>query len=362
MEEDLSIKRKKPDETSKKSRFFAHKPPSTESAGSGGDPSQHAGPSRLHDPIKENVPPLEQDADLDVDFQISDNEQEDDFDLEPDFVEQEDGYISPPPSWDDDDDDDGSSSDNMSPDLSSPVRTRKVEDDDDFGVDPISSPPTTKRCRDGRVLVCDTPTPTPDPLADLARTRSKQQSVRGVDLRHAFGDELTSEIDCFDDDGGGHVEDDTPSRAPSPQAPMEADVEIEIDLEMDDIDDTAARTEIVATGWWAKYAMDGRSVTVRIRRMSQAVVLMTETLQRHATLKRRDTTVTPTGRHSATAVHPSAARRSDPRKNVLFAHLEDKDAPDVRPSNRSNLTPELGANPSSSVVASDAEARFAKFR
>lgn len=85
-------------------------------------------------------------------------------------------------------------------------------------------------------------------------------------------------------------------------------------------------------------------------------------MQRHVTLKRRDTTVTPAGRHSATAIHPSAARRSDSRKKSLFVDLERKG---THVAHARDCTPELGANPSDFIVeeiVSDAQARFARFR
>ncbi|OSC96181.1 hypothetical protein PYCCODRAFT_269476 [Trametes coccinea BRFM310] len=94
---------------------------------------------------KENVPCDDADADTEATAGDADEADEDVCMGEPDFVEQEEGYLSPAPSlaqWD-------------SPDISSPVRpkTRRSTadgdewDDDEFDADVLSSPPLHRHTR-----------------------------------------------------------------------------------------------------------------------------------------------------------------------------------------------------------------------
>jgi hypothetical protein len=207
-----------------------------------------AGPSRTLNFVedeKENVPM----SDEDLDFAT---------DLAEDPVTQEDGYISPAPCYSHQD----------TPDLSSPLRpgaTRKGEVDDgleEFGADTISSPETSKVAPHRRfrpieklewpqshILVRDTPVPD---------QRDKEDERKdGPDLGDLFDDDMTSEIDCFDE----NTPDTTPPITPADSSQMEVELGMSVDdFESVDMEaeDIAARTEVVANGWWDKWGHAGK--------------------------------------------------------------------------------------------------------
>lgn len=202
---------------------------------------------------------------------------------EPDVVTQEEGYLSPTESFARCD----------TPELSSPVRpgtfSSKVgnKEDDDFGADVLSSPPTHRHKRHAekgrrlapradhhhlghvvvggpsKVLVFGTP---PRPPADPSTSTI---GVPGPDLRDVFEDwtDLESEIDeCCDDS----LESAASSHGPiTPELSREFDVENAADLGEDEIipDDAeqidmraiAIRNEKVANGWWEKYSRGGNT-------------------------------------------------------------------------------------------------------
>jgi len=207
-----------------------------------------AGPSRVRDfeeDEKENIPM----SDEDLDFIM---------DIPEDPVTQEDGYLSPAPSF----------SRLDTPELSSPLRpgvTRKRETDDnfdDFDVEAVSSPEASKlvprrhSCSIERLewlrgedLVRDIPVSF-DHSAGADETKLKD----GPDLRDMLDDDMTSEIDCFDED----TLDPTPPNTPDNSGQIDA--ALGVDLDTDDLEpeeleaeSIVARTDIVASGWWEKW-------------------------------------------------------------------------------------------------------------
>jgi hypothetical protein len=242
MDEDLAAKRKKIDGTPPRiSRFFGS-PSKTTSQCEDLQPeevSDACAHCAVKENVKENVPPLsDDDVDLDMDKAESENN----------FVMQEDGYVSPSSPYDRDD---------STSELSSPDKPVRAVEDDDFEVDAISSPPITRSHRkaggSGAMLFLGTRRPGPD---------RQGQADEVVDLRDVFMDDSTSDIDVFEDEQGargiGSLE--TVSPSPSPQTPVDEDGDLELELELTDIEAEAsvARTDIVATGWWMKYAANGK--------------------------------------------------------------------------------------------------------
>lgn len=208
-----------------------------------------AGPSRIREygtEDKENAP-------------VSDEDLE--FPMDEDPVTQEDGYISPSPS---------SCSRFDTPDLSSPprldaMRQKHFEDSlDDFGAEAISSPvaqkPTPRQQRvrsleklnwsQGEVLVRDTPAP-PDKEDDSITVRN------GPDLRDMFGDDVASEIDCFEEEDGLEP---TPPATPDDSGEMDVGLGDWADLEPEELEAEAVvtRAEVVANGWWQKWGHAGK--------------------------------------------------------------------------------------------------------
>jgi exonuclease-1 len=227
-----------------------------------------AGPSRLVEFVedeKENVPM----SDEDLDFAM---------DLPDDPVTQEDGYMSPAPSF----------SRLDTPDLSSPLRpgatrTKRECDDgfDDFGADTISSPVAPKvaprhpsrsieklEWSQDNILDRDTPV-----VSDQNVKRATR--IDGPDLRDTFDDDITSEIDCFDED----TLDTTPPITPDDSGRVEEelgmdidDLEPDLELEAEAID---TRTEIVANGWWAKWGRAGKDKEGKFRVRVQSIPMFT---------------------------------------------------------------------------------------
>ena len=208
-------------------------------------------------------------SDEDLDFAM---------DLPDDPVTQEDGYMSPAPSF----------SRLDTPDLSSPLRpgatrTKRECDDgfDDFGADTISSPVAPKvaprhpsrsieklEWSQDNILDRDTPV-----VSDQNVKRATR--IDGPDLRDTFDDDITSEIDCFDED----TLDTTPPITPDDSGRVEEelgmdidDLEPDLELEAEAID---TRTEIVANGWWAKWGRAGKDKEGKFRVRVQSIPMFT---------------------------------------------------------------------------------------
>ncbi|KAI0066882.1 hypothetical protein BV25DRAFT_1255804 [Artomyces pyxidatus] len=181
-------------------------------------------------------------------------------------VTQEDGYLSPAASLTRLD----------TPDLSSPPRppgTRPRRGTDDFGAERLSSP-VLERARSEsplgrphasapRVLVQDTP------------MRKRAYGLDGPDLRDLFDEE---------EDAGAAPQSSfsTQSSTSGPETPADVDGDL---LELDEVPLGAAR-QAVAKGWWTKWARAEAGP---------------------APLRRRETTVTPDGRHKAFRFRPHTA-------------------------------------------------------
>ncbi|KAJ7108708.1 hypothetical protein C8R44DRAFT_803402 [Mycena epipterygia] len=312
MDRDIAAKRKRQENAAPaatQSRFFTA--PITSTSRVEAD-TPVAGPSRP-DASKENVPALNEDdedvyfqeTDLDVDLEWDSTslvvlpERDDDMhmvDVEEldDGVEQEDGYISPTPSRSRD-----------AEDLSSPLR-------------PGATPPPRKRVKKERVVNCeevDAVSSPPEeargrqlrlPALSLCRSRSRSPSgtilvaaspdpprtvLVGPDLRDAFGDERTSDIDCFEDEVSGSGS--TPTPSPSPRTPDD-DVSGDLVLALMDPEEaeaqaSVARAEVVAAGWRHQFANRGGKAHAKGRETP--------------TLRRRETNVTPAGRHLPINAH-----------------------------------------------------------
>lgn len=178
-------------------------------------------------------------------------ELEDFLDEPPDPVVQEDGYLSPGPSY----------FRSATPDLSSPVRpyspARNLHDGgDDFGADIISSPTvvratTQHTLRQGlslekekiNILVRETP----PPMADTDPTNE----IEGPDLRDVLDIEALGDID---EDEITMSSCSTPGRITLEDSGMNDGYEsLEEDLGTE-VGARGKRTEIVASGWWNKWA------------------------------------------------------------------------------------------------------------
>ncbi|KAG0706957.1 exodeoxyribonuclease 1 [Suillus ampliporus] len=201
------------------------------------------------------------------------------LDEPPDPVTQEDGYLSPSRSY----------FRSATPDLSSPVRPynpsrRDHGDGDDFGADIISSPtavraisqPILRQCvlpktEKVNVLVRETPPP-----------MGSTDEIEGPDLRDVLDIEAPGDSDAIDEDG---ITPASSSSTPGPITPEDrgANDEFDIDESVEDIVTEASarakRTEIVASGWWNKWALNKEPRTSKT-----------------TMLRRRETTITPDGR------------------------------------------------------------------
>jgi hypothetical protein len=273
MDRELSAKRKKMEAKEGspiRSRFFA----------SGSVENRARTP--VAGPSKENVPPFEE---LDLDFEAVDEGPE-----IIDLVEQEDGYISPSPVGDDTD------VGTDAPDFSSPVRSRdnRGELDGEFDAEPISSPPGSRRQDQrphgrqkiedsegdelkGRVLVGATP----------LRSRSRCQAASTaseagnlgvrVDLRDVFGDDMTSEIGCFEEEGGistptavrvrSHARSSTTPQQKTSLGHERVITMIDRDEETEELEARAQviRNGTVSLGWSERWSFGGKSSSCRLR-------------------------------------------------------------------------------------------------
>lgn len=252
MDEDIAAKKKKREaslspkkpKAFKESRFFGGEIPNSTPGGS--EIVAKPGPSGLRVIDKENTPLPGDDLDIIIDDPN-------------DPVTQEDGYISPSPSF--------SRMVTPGPDISSPSRpghSFKRDDNDNFDADALSSPVTTtlapqRRPRSiGRLQwSCgDVHVELPETSALPGEKQAPTNAQGGPDLRDMFGGDPTSEIDCFDEN--------TPDPTPpvmTPDAERELDVDLEFEDELEDdmgIKAVAASTELVASGWWAKWGHTGR--------------------------------------------------------------------------------------------------------
>ncbi|KAJ3905295.1 exodeoxyribonuclease 1 [Lentinula edodes] len=241
---------------------------------------------------KENIASEEMEPAFDGDSLIAqpcvDSEIEEDFQFEASSVEQEDGYISPTPSISKDEED------FSSPPKPHPKhRVSPLADKDDF-VDPISSPPAAQPSvslqRPRRLF--HSPSPVHIDLVKVLVEASpdKRLEVKGgiVDLRDCFGNDPSSEIDY-----SGSDEDSATPPYPSPLTPDElihqsqnraliTDSNFE-ELEPEDPEEkelkaSASRTQVVAARWQERWAHGSSYPNT-------------------AFLKRRETSITPTGRH-----------------------------------------------------------------
>lgn len=367
MDLDIAMKKKwrgGPTPKITQSKFFGQEPASSEkpktttrkASGSQGRKEvvmSVPGPSRLREE-KENIyividgddDDTEIDAEpitiLDSDCDVSLVAQDTEMDLEelPDneMVKQEDGYISPTSSCSGD-----------AQDLSSPYRPRRRWRSSDIGgpevldfAEAISSPPQTKRrpsrlpsrasLRTSRSL-----TPTRGHRDDSSLRKIKVcerpipvRALSGPDLRDSFGDELMSEIDCFEDEGRSTSGPNSPP-LPSPATPNNKDCTdqgvdvIVVDLLEDPEESLAralvARTEVVANGWRDRWAHGSGSKRELYLQASKTPLF-----------RRRETNVTPAGRHSTLqpqshlCSYPRVTPRPAPSKSIL----KPKRGPDKR--------------------------------
>jgi hypothetical protein len=273
MEHDLDVKRKRLDEQRNakavQSRFFVGKaiaiPPSSPR-----DRTPIAGSSKTRqETSKENIPLFEE---SETAPQIEEN-----FDP----VTQEDGYISPP-NFDELGDGD---TETDFPNLSSPVRPHHDGDDGDFGVDPVSSPPISRRS-DCQVTKAQLRAKVPmraGPVRHLPLQRSDQQASdakpKGPKSRNILSEDLTSEIDCSEDecrtirdvDKTGIRELCSPTPEPLHQvAPMGNAID---DAMIDRVEETErleaqaklARCSAVSHGWSEKWSFCGTRDRSRLR-------------------------------------------------------------------------------------------------
>jgi exonuclease-1 len=112
----------------------------------------------------------------------------------------------------------------------------------------------------------------------------------GPDLRDAFDDHRTSDIDCFEDDAPV-ASGSTPTPSPSPLTPedeMSGDLALAlVDPEEAEAEANATRSEAVAAGWRERWVLPNSKDKGRAT----------------PTLRRRETNVTPAGRHLPINAH-----------------------------------------------------------
>lgn len=184
-----------------------------------------------------------------------------------DPVTQEDGYLSPSPSY----------FRSATPDLSSPVRPYNParhdhRDGDDFGADIVPSPTAVRTITRHALHQCLLPKKekvsilvreTPPPMNGIGSA----DEIEGPDLRDVLDIELPWDIDAIDDD---IITSASSSSTTGPITPEDNVTEASA---------RAKRTEIVANGWWNKWALN------KDLRTSKTSVL-----------RRCETTITPDGR------------------------------------------------------------------
>ncbi|KAL1695188.1 exodeoxyribonuclease 1 [Schizophyllum commune] len=261
--------------------------------------------SRSRPPDKENVQPRastsKEPAD-DFDSVLAHPADEEMEDVsEGEGVDQEDGYISP------------AQYDCMdAADLSSPTRPRRTEDfdgedDEDFGVEPVSSPVAHIKRRHtlphSRVAFPVIAKRTPIKLDDRPFSRresapvassSRRTVVAGPTLEDLITDEQSSDIDGFEDDpGSGNTSSDAPP-TPSPETPQQAGETRVLLVDDDGEGQRSTAFEAVAKGWREKWSHGGRVSSILVR---------------------RETTVTPQGRRTPLPARPPRDPGSVPRSS-----------------------------------------------
>ena len=373
MDQDIAAKKKKREASlspkkpkgSKESRFFGGETPNSTLRRCETVAMSVAG-SGLHVIDKENTPLLGDD----LDFIMDDSN---------DPVTQEDGYISPSPSF--------SRMVTPDPDISSPSRpdSFKYDDNDDFDADALSSPVTTTLAPQRRPHAierlqwgCGIQPRETSTLPGEKQALNNAQG--GPDLRDMFGDDPTSEIDCFDE---GNTPDPTPPVTPDAERGLDVDLESEDELEDDmGIKAVAASTEIVASGWWAKWANTGKGkgprnlVRVLLLDLHQTRgedVDVTSAQHPRPALMRRETNITPTGveRRRVTQPQSSSTRHmksrpkprlfgkpSDIRKSLVFMQAVPMGGDTVA----RRLTGDSSGSDLADEIVSTAPSRLSRFR
>lgn len=280
-----------------------------------------AGPSRLSSENKENVCIVIDDSDeinLEEDIEsnasiVAQGEVDPETEMvldDPswhDIVEQEDGYISPTPSCS------GDVQDFSSPLVPryTPVRKHEVDLRDSvdryFGTEAVSSPPSEVKLKRRRLSDSISRQPYRTRSLDLPRIHghaAQRPNAQGitcvpsasfpeVDLRGSFGDDRTSDIDSSDNETkNASGSNSPPTPTPSPLTPVTQEeipaLAVTDDDVLTDTEDSEAqanefRKQAVITGWRQQWALN-----------------KAPGIPRHATpkLKRRETNVTPAGRHT----------------------------------------------------------------
>ncbi|CAL1699692.1 unnamed protein product [Somion occarium] len=330
LDHDLAAKRKKREETERPatparytptdtpSRFFGVASSSTMKLPAGIELERTAGPSRprLSEGNKENITSIDED-------------EVDEFSCEEeaDPVMQEDGYISPSPSLSRFD----------TPELSSPLRPGtsssklSVDDmeDDGFGADILSSPPSIRskppafrkgrntraptpvdQQHAGRVLVCSTPTKSGKVKTDM---------VPGPDLQDIFSD-WNDVGDHFDNSADISVASEASSHGPNTPEDSRILREIQVAEALDEIlsddednSELRARQQRIVDGWRKQYASRPRKFPA------------------YGAPRRRETTITPEGRQrlkNSLAPKTASTAKHSPRqkppitRTTAFVNLE----------------------------------------
>ncbi|KDQ58543.1 hypothetical protein JAAARDRAFT_671449 [Jaapia argillacea MUCL 33604] len=307
------------------SRFFGGSPAIPAPSPIGGPPN--AGNLRVEGFEKENIDIEEIDLAIYVDDDIITEESRVD-----DGVEQEDGYISPSPSMNED-----------TPELSSPLRPEQSrgggwDEEDDFdGAEVLSSPIAARTSSAANHSLREVPKSAHlekgkrvggltmmMPLADsVSRSDGCEQNEVGVDLQDIFGDDsaddLSSQIDpdetsppdnSFSSSNSASTSESssgpvTPDDHRSLFSPDDDDGQRpHVDFDMDDIDveeceakESKVRREIVANGWWERWARGRGDVDCAGQQRPP---------RKLAPLRRMETTVTPIGRKSKNTLSVSA--------------------------------------------------------
>ncbi|KAJ7031997.1 hypothetical protein C8F04DRAFT_1108860 [Mycena alexandri] len=308
MDRDMAVKRKKFEASASaapamQSRFFAPrspaKVPSTSRAAIDGPGSKENIP--LDEEEDDDLRETDLDADLEWDslslVALPERDGEGymmDVEEPEDGVEQEDGYISPTPSRSRDAEDLSSPlrPDNVTPPPRKRVKIERIDiSDGEFEVDAVSSPPEGARVRPLRLpalSLCRSRSQSPGGEILVAASPDPPRTVLvGPDLRDAFDDQRTSDIDCFEDDAPV-ASGSTPTPTPSPLTPeneMSGDLALAlVDPEELEAQANVVRSEAVAAGWRERWVLPAAGAAKGKGRATP-------------TLRRRETNVTPAGHH-----------------------------------------------------------------
>ncbi|KAI0319310.1 hypothetical protein OF83DRAFT_822217 [Amylostereum chailletii] len=347
MDQDLSAKRKKQDSRS----HSHHRRPSSPSPlpvahaaslenlpprtlaqsrffGAAAGPSRrHSAPMPVHDVI---VVSSDGEEEEEVFGMRRDEEEEEDVDFDvpdEDRVGQEDGYISPAASLTRMD----------TPELSSPPRP--LGDDGDFGADVevLSSPERTReRCRSSlgrqaRVLVEDTPT---KPKGKAAVDLQVEPRLRGPELF------TSSDVEVDEEEEEGVRPPQCSFGSAGSSTPPSRDSMVDMDVFEVEVEEAEVRREVVAQGWWDKWARSGR------KGVAGGGIRVGQPLSTSKTaMRRRETTVTAEGRHQPFRFHPQSApgksgvqgswtatprgRGPSGRKSLVFSEQKEEEVEEV---------------------------------